>query len=175
MSTFAQRDVDSALFDCEKQLAKTRMRLKEIQKQKMISPSSKEHDLVILRKKVRMKGFVDEASIASNMEGNAAVPNAKMARRATLSSQDHEKIKDRIVRTFNLDEKRGLTMMRENGFGRTAEQTAGFLLNIGGLNREMIGRALGGFVDERGRLVTRHLLGCLASSFTKKECIINLD
>ena len=45
---------------------------------------------------------------------------------------------------------RGLTMMRENGFGRTPQQTAKFLLATGGLNREMVGRALGSFYDDRG-------------------------
>ena len=41
-------------------------------------------------------------------------------------------------------------MMRENGFGRTPQQTAKFLLTTGGLNREMVGRALGSFYDDRG-------------------------
>lgn len=157
---FSQKDINNAVVDCERQLAKTRMRLKAIQGLKLVSPTSNEEDSVILRKKVRMKGFEDENNIALNLgvggRGDAESGGGrKTGRRASLSNKVHEKIKDRIIRTFNLDASRGLVMMRENGFGRTPEQTARFLLNTGGLNREMIGKALGSFGaradDERGR------------------------
>eukprot|EP00520_Triparma_pacifica_P012487 CAMPEP_0118672044 /NCGR_PEP_ID=MMETSP0785-20121206/22329_1 /TAXON_ID=91992 /ORGANISM="Bolidomonas pacifica, Strain CCMP 1866" /LENGTH=389 /DNA_ID=CAMNT_0006566977 /DNA_START=140 /DNA_END=1306 /DNA_ORIENTATION=- len=138
---FSQRDINNAVLDCEKQLAKTRMRLKKVQGLKLTSPTSNEEDSVVLRKKVRLKGFDDESNIGLSLGSGGG--GTKKGRRSSLSNEVHEKIKDRIIRTFNLDAGRGLVMMRENGFGRTPEQTARFLLNTGGLNREMIGRALG--------------------------------
>ncbi|GMH67266.1 hypothetical protein TL16_g04636 [Triparma laevis f. inornata] len=152
---FSQSDVERAIFDCEKQLQGCRLRLSAVNTSKGTAPRSAEDDAVILRKKVRMKGFEEDVSVISELQSEAesslAGGNVRMGgRRASLSSEQHEKIKDRIIRTFNLDEKRGLTMMRENGFGRTPQQTAKFLLTTGGLNREMVGRALGSFYDDRG-------------------------
>lgn len=154
---FTQNDIESAIADCERQLSKTRMRLKAVQGLKLDAATSNEEDPVVLRKKVRMKGFVDEGSIAVSL-GAGSWGGARArggGRRASLSNEVHEKIKDRVIRTFNLDAVRGLVMMRENGFGRTPEQTARFLLNTSGLNREQIGKALGNFgaraEDERGR------------------------
>ena len=144
---FKQGDIESAIADCERQLTRTRLRLSAVNSLKSSAPQCNEHDSVILREKVRKKGYVDESSIISALEDPsvATVTSASSSRvrRASLSQPDNEKMKDRIIRTFNLDEKRGLAMMRENGFCRTAAQTANFLLNTGGLNREMIGKALG--------------------------------
>lgn len=108
---FSQSDVERAIFDCEKQLQGCRLRLSAVNTSKGTAPLSAEDDAVILRKKVRMKGFEEDVSVISELQSEAesslAGGSVRMGgRRASLSSEQHEKIKDRIIRTFNLDEKR---------------------------------------------------------------------
>jgi len=144
---FLAADVEAAMTDVEQQVARVRGRLREIQALKATAPVSNEEDCIILRKSVRLRGFVEGDHVVS---GEELAGNGGRGRRASLSSDSYEKIRDRVIRTFNLDFKKGIKLMRENGFGRTAHETANFLLNTGGLNREEVGKALGSFTDERG-------------------------
>jgi len=140
----------SASLDCESQLAAVRARLLYLRdalsdqnKNNLLTPSSPE---IKTREKTRMKGF------ASTQEGDKSFVGGarqKRLRRASITGQE-DGLRDRIIRTFNLNEKKGLEALRENGYCRTPEQTARFFLNTPGLKKEMIGKALGAMTDERG-------------------------
>ncbi len=152
MSMFEASDIKSAVLDCESQLTQVRSRLAEIRRLRAEAPKNEEDDSIVLRRRVRTRGFLssgasDAGSTVSSI--SSLHGGGSPARRASLSSASHESLRDRIIRTFNLDEKKGMQLMRAEGFGRTPEQTAHFLLNTGGLNRVMIGRALGSFTDAR--------------------------
>jgi len=140
--------MDSAIRDCEDNLAAVRARLLCIKDElaQNSTPTDTTDSQIVQRNKIRLKGFVhpnDETDVIPSTS------KQRRLRRASISSQA-DSVRDRIIRTFNLSHKRGLEMLRENGYCRTPEQTARFFLTTSGLKKESIGNALGSMTDERG-------------------------
>ncbi|GMI23948.1 hypothetical protein TeGR_g15189 [Tetraparma gracilis] len=143
---FSSESISLAISDGSAHLSLVRSRLSAIQSQTASAPENNEDDRVILRKSVRYKGFEE----ADHVVPTGATAPGGGHRRASLSASGLEKTRNRIIRAFNVDFKKGLKLMRENGFYRTAPETARFLLHTGGLDRVEVGKALGSFTDERG-------------------------
>ena len=126
---------NSPSHDCETQLANVRARLVYLKESLSESGGllSSDSAQIQVRDEVRLKGFTMSSSkVLKGKEDDETFVGGERQRRLrrTSISGQAEGVKDRIIRTFNLNEKRGMEVLRENGYCRTPEQTARFFLQV---------------------------------------------